>query len=629
MTKSLLGQPPAAALSTLLLGLLLSACGTQTQTMPTPDPAPPKPHLGAAPPLVVDWYSPSGMTFGKGYSSLSGELEGTCVKGTVEQKSIGTLSANYDIKIVSSTQELASSLGITAEASVGFGLFSASAKSSYLQSQASNSYSVYVIVHSEIVGPSIVLSNAHIMKSDEDPSGQDNYADFINNYLNFYSKCGDKFLAAATTGATYCGIIRLDTASASEKTELENELKMKYGSASGSVDVKQAVSQISSQYNVHINEFYDGVIPTKFATDYQTLLDNSTNFPALFTTQCSGQAVSSSQLVCLKSANFQDYQTLALEKANTSVLDQARSNALQLTNSAIGYQNKLNDALTAQLNPYLFTDSQASIGSMVGVSGQLLATAKGALKQCARDVRDCLATAAVNPPLTDPGALPSPHQIDLGKPTTCLDYKTRYMAFGDVQKNHPLQDANYRLYVGNQTARAATIWCADMASAAPQEYISLVQPNISRTRFGTPANTSTTLWSKIKLNPVTLTISPFDFRYALVTSGNSQSPFGYTSDSPSDGTKFNDDVVANADLRGTNFQFPNSLYVWQAFQPGAMGGRISRPSTQQIDMVAPHNGMTAFSVNSTSQYSGRFLTNGVGIVHVDVWQQNGRPPARF
>ncbi|OLV15469.1 SDR family NAD(P)-dependent oxidoreductase [Deinococcus marmoris] len=29
------------------------------------------------------------------------------------------------------------------------------------------------------------------------------------------------------------------------------------------------------------------------------------------------------------------------------------------------------------------------------------------------------------------------------------------------------------------------------------------------------------------------------------------------------------------------------------------------------------------------QYSGRFLTNGVGIVHVDVWQQNGRPPARF
>jgi hypothetical protein len=598
MTKGLLGSPATAVLSTLMLSVVLSACGVQTQ--PTPTPVPPKPNLGAAPPVVVDWYSPSGMTFGKGYSSLSGELEGTCVKGTVDPKSIGTLSANYDIKIISNTQELASSLGITAEASVGFGLFSASAKSTYLQSQASNSYSVYVIVRSEIVGPSIVLSGAHIMKSDEDPGGQDNYSDFINNYLNFYAKCGDKYLAAATTGATYRGIIRLDTASSSEKTELENELKVKYGSASGSVDVKQAVSQISSQYNVHINEFYDGVIPTKFATDYQTLLDNSQNFPALFTAQCSGQAVGSAQLVCLKSANFQDYQTLALEKANTSVLDQARSNAETLTNYAIGYQNKLNDSVTAQLNPYLFTDSQSAIDALVNRNSQLLATAKGVIKQCARDARDCVAPSAVTPPLTDPSTLPSPHQIDLGKPTTCLDYKNKYMAFGDIQKNHPLQDANYRLYVGNQTARVANIWCADMTTAAPQEYISLAQPNNSRTRFGTPASASTTLWSKVKLDPATLNIFPFDFRYALVTEGNAKSPFGYANDTPGGGVKFNDDIVANSDLRGTNFQFPNSLYVWQAFAPGATGGAISRPNTQQVDMVAPHNGMTAFSVNSTS-----------------------------
>ena len=151
-----------------------------------------------------------------------------------------------------------------------------------------------------------------------------------------------------------------------------------------------------------------------------------------------------------------------------------------------------------------------------------MATAKGVIKQCARDARDCVAPSAVTPPLTDPSTLPSPHQIDLGKPTTCLDYKNKYMAFGDIQKNHPLQDANYRLYVGNQTARVANIWCADMTTAAPQEYISLAQPNNSRTRFGTPASASTTLWSKVKLDPATLNIFPFDFRYALVTEGNAE-----------------------------------------------------------------------------------------------------------
>jgi hypothetical protein len=138
---------------------------------------------------------------------VSGELEGTCVKGTVNAQPIGTLSANYVIQIVSDSEQLASSLGITAEASVGFGLFSASAKSSYLQSQSSNSYSVYVIVRSEITGPAIVLTDARIMKSNEDPSGQDNYSALINQYLDFYSKCGDKYLAALS-GSTPPAVAR-------------------------------------------------------------------------------------------------------------------------------------------------------------------------------------------------------------------------------------------------------------------------------------------------------------------------------------------------------------------------------------------------------------------------------------
>lgn len=161
-----MAAPIRFALQATVVSLALTACMQQAV------PAPQYPHLGVAPPVVIDWYSPSGMTFGKGYSTMSGDVEGTCVKGTVAPQAIGTVSSNYDIEIVSNTQDLSKSLGVTTEAAVGFGLFSASAKSSYLQSQESNSQSVYVIVHSEIIGPAIVLSGAHIMKSDEDPGGK-------------------------------------------------------------------------------------------------------------------------------------------------------------------------------------------------------------------------------------------------------------------------------------------------------------------------------------------------------------------------------------------------------------------------------------------------------------------------
>lgn len=581
----------------LSLGILLSGCGGSSDpaTVVTPTPDPQKP-LRSSPPVVIDWYTPAGMAFGKGYSSVSGELEGTCVKGTVNTQPIGTLSANYDIQIVSDSTQLASSLGITTEASVGFGLFSASAKSSYLQSQASNSYSVYVIVRSEIIGPAIVLADARIMKANEDPAGQDNYNSLINEYLDFYSKCGDKYLAAATTGATYRGIIRLDTSSSSEKKELELDLRAKYGASSGSVDVKTAISQITSQYNVHINEFYDGVIPTSFATDYQTLLTNSQNFPALFNEQCSGKAISGSQLTCLKSANFQDYQTLSLEKVDTSALDKASTNTRQLTNYAIGYQVKVNDFTTAQQNPYLFTDSEETVRTRLAENLESLGRAKENIRSCSKDVRNCVAVATLNPVLLDPAKVPSPSQIELVKPTSCLDYKTKYEDFGAVQKANPLTDANYRMYIGGQTIRSANIWCADMNKTSPLEYISLVQPNASQFRSAPGVATNVTVWSKVRIDPTNLSIKPSDFRFARPAQGTVTALFGYAGDFSNDSTAQAGNIVSNGDLSGTNFQFPSNLFVSIVPSPGTVGGSVRRPTSQQIELVSPRNGFAAFAI---------------------------------
>ena len=578
----------------LILGLALSSCAQPSTSTPV-DSSPP---LGNAQAVVVDWDNTSDMNFAEGYSTMFGSLAGTCVKGTVASQTIGNNGANYNIQIISSTQELAKSLGVTAEATLGFGLFEASAKSKYLQSEDSNSRSVYVLVSSDIVGPTLTLTNAHLMNSTEDPQGDDNATAFTQDYLDFYGKCGDKFLAAATTGATYRGVMRINSTSTAEKTELSVELKAKYGSASGSAAVSQAISQIGSQYAININEFSDGVLPSKSATDYQSLIDNANLFPQLFAQQCVGKSVSEVQAGCLKQASFKDYQTLTLKQANTSVINQAQAQTALLTTYATGYQTSLNDANSAKNNPYLYTDTVAQINNAADVAAQGLNNAKTALSLCNQDIRNCQDPQTLKPPLADPSTLPALqlHPIDLGKPVNCLDYKNKYRALGDAQRGFPLVDAQYRLYIGGQTLRAVNIWCADMDTDSPKEYLTLPESNYSRCDCYGPGRMLETLWKRIKINPATMEIDKRDTRYGLATKGAGYPVYGevgsvlYQTNQPV--------TEANGDLHGTNLQFPADMYVQiQPDQYATSNGSATRIDTQQITLVSPNSGYATFTSN--------------------------------
>ena len=171
MTKSLLGHPPAAAPGHPPVGPHAFRMRHSDAAHSHAGPVPPKPNLGAAPPVVVDWYSPSGMTFGKGYSSCPENLKAPASRAP-STRSPSARSRQITTSRSSPTRRnwrLRSA--ITAEASVGLDCLGLCQVN--LPAESGLEF-ILGVCHRALRdrGPSIVLSGAHIMKSDEDPGGQ-------------------------------------------------------------------------------------------------------------------------------------------------------------------------------------------------------------------------------------------------------------------------------------------------------------------------------------------------------------------------------------------------------------------------------------------------------------------------
>ncbi|WP_139404900.1 hypothetical protein [Deinococcus radiopugnans] len=589
---------PAGLLTLITAGLALWL-GACSAPLPPPTEVPGEDGLGGglqATSLAVDWYSPSGMYPGKGYSSVTGEIQGTCIRADLAPATIGPASADYRIDVASNSRELAQKLGVSSEASIGFGAFSASAKASYTRDQQANSSAVYIIARADIQGPSVNLINPRLMTAAEDPAGDDNAAAYRDDYLAFFSKCGDRYLDSAVTGATYRGVVRVETSSESEKTAVLAEVRARYGTAKGASSVERTVSELSSRYNVSVVEFYDGVLPDSFAKDPETLIANATEFPALFQKKCSGQLISSAQLSCLKVAVFQDYRKLTLTIPDTGAVTRARQAFDQMAEYGLEYQALLNDAMFARDNPHLFKDTAADLAAQAAEAGRRLTQARNSLEACSDNLRACLPAPDLTPPLPDPVTLTRPSWISVGQATSCADYRLKFRASGTSRPDHELPDGGYQLYVGTAAPHTARLWCRGMNTATPAEYLSLVGSNVSVYRDpplpGAPVPMLTQVrWNKVRIDPATLIVDQQDFTYAAVVSGNDRRAIGFGTAVDAlpgwyEGPRTF--IKANVDLRGTDFHMDGVFTHVTGTLTGDAG--ISFPTPQQAEITAPIGG---------------------------------------
>jgi hypothetical protein len=193
-----------------------------------------------------------GYAFGIGVESASGSPMGLVVTGTPAMVRDATGGeGSFQFTRIATTSELEDHLGISAAASGGIGLFSASDRFNFAKDCKIQSNSITLLLYctrefgfEQIDDPRLSESAASIMAK--------------GNLQLFQGKYGDCFVRGIATGGQFFGVVRIDCKSEDSRQTIENSLSGSYGTLSADVAVKvsSALKATSSHAETYIH--YEG-----------------------------------------------------------------------------------------------------------------------------------------------------------------------------------------------------------------------------------------------------------------------------------------------------------------------------------------------------------------------------------
>jgi hypothetical protein len=173
------------------------------------------------------------------------------------------------------------------------------------------------------------------------------------------------------------------------------------------------------------------------------------------------------------------------------------------------------------------------------------------------------------------------HASDQPFPGTCADIHNQ---------NPKAKDGNYILYNSNTIF---TVYCYDMAGT-PREYITLAQTganaNYSQYTAGgaSPGTNVRTMFTKLRVDPATLTVDIGDLTFATSTGSLNHSGSGTTVTSMPYGAAMScagpgdTSGAANINLRGTPFQV-GATFALGGFDPG--GSAVFSADNQLVNLT--------------------------------------------
>jgi hypothetical protein len=193
-----------------------------------------------------------GHAFGIGVKSATGGRRGLGVVGSVSQiPGASGGSGGFQWTSIQTTSDMEDQLGISADASGGVGLFSASDRFNFAKNSKIQQTSIAVLLHctrqfgfQQIDDPALSPSSAQLVSQ-----GQlDLFAD----------RFGDCFVVGLRTGGQFFGILRIDTKNEESRQTVENSLSGSYGPFSADVQVKVSDAMKSTQSQAYVNFYYEG-----------------------------------------------------------------------------------------------------------------------------------------------------------------------------------------------------------------------------------------------------------------------------------------------------------------------------------------------------------------------------------
>lgn len=215
-----------------------------------------------------------GMEFGIGVDTPSGDSRNVGVLG--EPTSIPNASGSivtFAVKQVSSDEDLQTSLGVSASAGGGVGLFSASASMNFAQSCHIHSNSVFLVASVDVN-----LAFTQIRSPKIDPAAAAKLSD--GDSTRFQEMYGDSFIRGMQTGGRFFAVAEIMTSTKSEQESLSISLKGSYGpfAAQGSFssEFRSAVENKSMKVQIH----YEGGVVPKVPTGIDEIQAVASTFAA-------------------------------------------------------------------------------------------------------------------------------------------------------------------------------------------------------------------------------------------------------------------------------------------------------------------------------------------------------------
>lgn len=406
------------------------------------------PSLLAGPPIVLGWYGPSSMRFGAGLDYVSEEVAGTCIAfgDPAAIMPVGSVQTQYSIEVLDDSSHVSDELDVSATAKMRMGLFKGSARATFSQQSVRDSTSVYVAVYADVLGYSFNLNGVRLQDGWRDKYGTSAFRD----------ACGDRFLATITTGGKMVGILRITTTSDEEKRAITSQVKAKAGmfnSYSGEASLKSTMDSLTSQYQASITMFEMGPAETSAPTDYNSFMAAVQAFPA----KVSGCLLQWN--LCAYKVTFVDYATIA--GPGTDMTQQHAAMA-----SLIGYDTRYEQLLSRiadiQARPELYVNPP-SVDVLTQQSDQITSHRDKVL-EAAGKCDDASSACAVPAGLLDPSSVKLAARR-LVTPHSCRDYKSNFPNI--------TTDGEYQMYLGPKFAKPFRLYCLDMATANPRDFLTL------------------------------------------------------------------------------------------------------------------------------------------------------------
>ena len=411
------------------------------------------PSLKFAKKEILSWDGPSGMTPGVGLDVVSMDLGGTCVTFDQALNEASHTDTDYGIKVIETTEELISSMSVSANTSVKVGLYSYSgnARATYATEMIKDSYSVYVLAYIKYTGPSFNIQNTKLKSEWADK--------YSTNYPLFRSTCGDRYLSTITTGGNFMGILKITTTSDQEKNAVTADIKGKYSGVftggTASASFRNNMESLAKQYNATINIQAIGPPLRNLPTDLAGFLDTMETF------YTDAKACADDYTQCAYTATFSDYMDLA--SGTPDIANQTKA-----INTLINYNNQyaplLSDIAYMLAQPKSFETFDTAVlttarGNILDSQTKVL----NAASDCANSSIECSVPEGLLDPATVRSILPKRKEI---VPQKCSDYKSNFPSL--------TTNDEYKMYLGGDLTKPYWLYCNNMNTDTPVEYLSLV-----------------------------------------------------------------------------------------------------------------------------------------------------------